>query len=374
MVDENETGTPLEDEVLETEVENEEATPGEDGGTPAENEEAPVDEEAPAEGEEPAEGEDDDEEEPEVGADGKPVGFQPNLKFKAGVYNKETQGIDQKEYDIDPRFKAIIKDKETQDLVLSLHQKAYGIDAVKDRLNVTREQFGEVSEENVTIKNGIQELRSVYQNAVSSGNYLKLDKFFSKLDIPESVILNYALEKVKLQDLQEKDPNQYQQIMNRQSAEDRAELMEQQRQQFAENATTTEQRLKQVETDFILQKPEIAALASEFDSRFPTKENAFRAAVFEEGQMAYFASKGKVNLTPDQAVKRVIERYALNSQPLVPQGQQAARTTGKKVVNTTTQRGGATLPNIAGRTTSATRAPKMKSIDDIKKYTKENYG
>ncbi len=299
----------------------------------------------------------------------------PNLKFKAGVFNKETKDIDQKEYEIDPRFAAIMKTPEDEKLVQELHQKAYGLESVKDRLADTRVALQSTVEENEEIKGGIQELRTIYQTAVQTQNPHKLDKFFAKLQIPQNVILDYALAKVQLNEMQQENPAQAQAILSRLEAENRAEELAQQREQATQNAITQEQRANFLQTDFILQQPEVSALAQEFNSRFPKEENAFRARVIEEGRLAYALSQGRVKLTPQQAINSVIEKFALKTSPLVPQSQAAASVPAKKAAPAApAKRTVATLPNVQGRSTSPLKQPKPRSIEDLKKISRDMYG
>ena len=148
--------------------------------------------------------------EPEEGEEVDPAAaeaFKPNLSFKAGVYNKETKDLEQKDYTIDPKFAAIMKDPESEKLVRELHEKAFGLDSVKERYTETRGQLQQVSQVNRELQGGISDLRKTYQSAVQTGNWHKLDKFFATLQIPQENILKYAMAKVQLSEMPEAQRN-----------------------------------------------------------------------------------------------------------------------------------------------------------------------
>lgn len=342
-------------------------TPGSEGQT------APEGTEAPAEGSEaPA---------PELGADGKPVvpAFKPQTKFKAGIFNKESRDFEQKEFEIDKRFHALMKDPESEKLVRELHTKAYGLEGVKARLDDTRSQLGEVAKENHRITSSVQDLKGIYQTAVKTQDWLKLDSFFQKLSIPEDHILNYALEKVKLNDLAQTNPAAYQDRIARRNAEIQAEQIQQDLQRNQSQAMQQAYETKMIQIDMALTSPTVAEIAKDFDTR-SGREGAFKDMVKREGEYAYLQSQGRVDLTPQQAIERAMATLGLKAgapakaptpgqpNPAAPQGTPNTLN-GKPVV----QRTNAAIPNINGTGASPLK-PKVRSIDDIKNYAKQHHG
>lgn len=354
----------LEQEVVENEVV--ENTPEE---TPIESEEPAQEEESEEAPEEPTPGEEGGEEEegeeqPEVPA------FKANTKFKAGVYNKETRELEQKEYDIDKRFHSLMKTPEDEKLVRELHEKAYGLDSVKERYNETRTFANNVFQENTDIKKSIDEVRTIYRSAVASGNYHKLDKFFDKLQVPQDVVLSYALAKVQLNEM---DPAQRNAIVGQLDAENKAEELARQQAQTSESFAQIAHQNKQIQLDFTLNRAEVSPLAQAFDERMGTP-GAFKKAVEQAGQLAWLTSKQ--DLTPEQAVQAVIKQYNLTTSPMVPpakvnagQGQPGAGGAQKPVV----KRAAGTIPNVQGRSTSPLKS-KPKDMDALLKYRKEQHG
>lgn len=293
--------------------------------------------------------------------------YKPNLVFKAGVYNKETKDLEQKDYTIDPKFASIMKDPESEKLVRELHEKAFGLDSVKERYTETRGQLQQVSQVNRELQGGINDLRKTYQSAVQSGNWHKMDKFFSTLQIPQENILKYAFAKVQLNEM---DPAQRNAIMGQIEAENRAETLAQQQSQAQQGSQTQAQQYRQLQIEVVMNKPEVSELAKAFDAR-AGKPGAFEDAVRREGSLAWHSGQ---DIPPQQAVERVIENYGLKSGVSTTAAQTPAVTTPAPGKPALVQRTTQTIPNVQGRSTSPIKTPKPKSIDDLVKYRKEQYG
>lgn len=322
-------------------------------------EEEPADEEA--EGEEGAEGEEEEE---------SPV----NSKFKTSVYNKETKKFETRELDIDKRFHGLMKDPDGEKLIRELHEKAYGLDSVKERFVETKNFASQVVKENDEIKEGLTGLRNMYQSAVQSGNLHKLDGFFAKMNIPQDVVMRYAIEKAALTEM---DPAQRNAILAQNHAEQRAEEEGAERQRLSETMASHVSQLKLAQMETLMVRPEVDAFAKAYDAQMG-REGAFREEVVRTGQLAWFQEKK--DLSADQAIRHVITQYgSLVKNPATPgqqqpgQGgvQQAAGTqgaNGKALVQKTTK----TIPNIQGRSSSPLKS-KPRSVEDLKKIYKDNY-
>jgi hypothetical protein len=192
-----------------------------------------------------------------------------------------------------------------------------------------------------------------------------LDDFFAALDIPQENIMKYALEKVKLAEM---DPAARQAVLSQLDADRRAEMLQQERDSAASETATLSQQNIALQVDFVLAKPEVAALAAEFDKRVG-KPDAFKQAVYREGSLAW--NDGEV-LPPHEAVQRVIKNYGLSGTGAAPAAQtpspgQAAPQ--KPVVKRTTQ----TIPNVGSRNASPLPS-KPKNLDEVLKYRKETHG
>lgn len=286
--------------------------------------------------------------------------FSPNYKFKASVYNKESKALDQKEYDIDPKFHALMKTPEDEKLVRELHEKAFGIDSVKERLNETKEQAQKHASDLNEYKTTVSSLQKIYQTAVSTGNYHKLDGFFQKLNIPQDVVMQYALEKVRLNEMPEAQRNA---IMGQLQAETRAETVAEQQERLNQQMATAAQQMKSMQFEAHLSRPDISTVAQQFDARVG-KPGAFKLEVARVGELAWYQSGGKIDLTPEQAAQQVISNYGLSAQV---SGQLPGPASAPKVP---LQRTTKTIPNVSGKSASPLGS-KPKSIEDLKNMYKE---
>lgn len=355
----------VEDQIEEV-VETPEVTEAEPSETPVEGEAASeVKEEEPAEGEESPSGKEASAEEGEE--DSEQPGHKPNFKFKAGIYNKETKELGQKELEIDKSFAPLMKTPEGEKLIRELHEKAHGLDSVKERLAEAKNYSQQIAKENSDITGSINELRTIYQSAVKTKNYHKLDSFFEKLNVSPEVVLNYAYEKAKLMEM---PPEQRQVVESRLEADRRADELSKQNSHYSEEMVALAQQTKTLQLQTVLASPEISQLAQAFDERL-SKPGAFEQAVIRAGQVAWALEKK--NLTVPEAVRAVINDYGLTTKPNLPPGKQSAQAAdGSGVKKPVIQRETQTIPNVQGRSSSPL-AKKPRSVEDIKKYYKENY-
>lgn len=309
----------------------------------------------------------------EAETEGEEEEHKPNVKFKAGVFNKENKQLEQKEFEIDPKFHGLMKDPEGEKLVRELHEKAYGLQSVKERFELVRQENQQIATENMSIKGSIDGMRKTYQSAVQSGNFHKLDGFFAKLDIPQDVILKYALAKVQLN---EASPEQQQAVMAQIKAESDAEVLAQQREQFQSQNFEQQIQMKEMMLDHTLARAEIASLANEYDTRVG-KPEAFKQLVRREGQLAWHTEN--VDLSPEQAIKRVIENFGLkNGSHGLPAAQQQTATQTTSPGSTAkpppvVKRTAKTIPNVQGRSTSPLQG-KTRTMEQLLKYRKEQHG
>lgn len=282
----------------------------------------------------------------------------PNFKFK----------VMDKEHEIDEFVRGAIKDQDTEKKVKELYEKAYGLDVVKPRFQETRERFKQLNEAHTSVMAGIQELRETY----SRGDF---DSFFKKLNIPQEKVLQWIIDKAQYNEL---PPEQRQVLDARKNAEQEAWDLRKQNQtleqQYEEAATQARERALQVE----LVRPDIKAFSEAFDAKgFKNREGkpvSFLDAVIETGEYAWYASQGKVDLSPEQAIQEVMARWGAAVQPaqaqpkadpqLIPVNGAAG---GQGAPASQTPRATSTIPNVAGRQTSSVAKSKPKSIEDLKK-------
>ena len=286
----------------------------------------------------------------EVDAEGQPV-FKPNTKMK----------ILDKEVEIPKNLQRFMTDKASEKEIRDLYSFAEGAKHLKLKNAEISQKFTEKSHEMQRFQAGVDELRNVYTSAVQTGNWHKLDTFFEKLQIPQDHIMTWALEKAKLAQM---EPAQRAAVENQIAADKQAEMMRaQQGSRDSQNAQLMRE-LKQVQIEQTLARPEIAAMASEYEGR-TGQPGSFKAMMNRYGQLAWMQSNGKTNLTPPQVVAQMAKDFGLTGKvaaakpgPATPGG---SNVPGKKIVQRSTN----TIPNMQGRAGASPLKNKPKSIADL---------
>lgn len=328
---------------------NAENTEGEENSETEANEEA----EAGAEGEENAEAE-------------AVVAYKPNTKIKVGTYDPQTRQFSQKEMDIDARFHDLMKTPEDEKLIRELHEKAHGLDSVKAR-------FTEEKNVSTQFKSHYSELQNIYKQATTGPetNILKMDKWLKTIDVPEAVMLKWAEQKVKLFQLSQENPEQYNAIQakldSENLAEDRLKQQTNIQHQYAEQA----QQIKTIQLDSVLQTPDAIALAAQYTVQ--TGKSDFKEAVIQAGKLAWFTSQK--DISPQEALQNVVSQFGLKPGQAAPaqNGAGGSLPSGAPKKAIAQKKTTGTIPNIQGKNSSPLRS-KPKSVEDILKHRKEAHG
>lgn len=282
--------------------------------------------------------------------------YKPNLKFR----------VMDKEHEIPKEFEAMMTDEKSEKMVRELHEKALGLDVVKQKFNETREERNGLATELAGIKNGIDGLKGIVQGAMKSGNLLKLDDFFQRLNIPQETIMKYALSKVQFSNL---PPEQQQMIQANMDAERRQQDLEAQNQGFQSDIQRQATELKRQQLDYALARDEYREVAEAWDTK-SGKPGSFRQLVAQTGYLAWLQSGQTVDMSPEEAIKQVITGFGLQTSTPASPGA-AASVAGNTAATTPPsqriiQRETRTIPNIQGRSSSPLKT-KPKSIEDLKK-------
>ena len=281
--------------------------------------------------------------------------YNPNYKFK----------VMDKEHEIAEHFRGIIKDAESEKMVRELHEKAYGLDVVKPRFNDLREKFKGVEQEARTYKEGINELREHY----TRGDF---DSFFQKLNIPQEKVLQWVLDKAQYNEL---PPEQRQVLDAKRSAEQRAIQLEKQNHTVQQKYEDALVQAKARDLQVALERDDVRQFSESFDAR-AGKPGSFLEEVINRGELAWYTSKGKVELSPEQAIQEVLTRYQGLVQhkpaqaPMIPVNGNAPAANGHAPQAPTATKT-PTIPNIGGRQSSSVSKAKPRSLDDLKDLYKK---
>lgn len=278
--------------------------------------------------------------------EGETPDWQPNFKLK----------VMDKEHEIPEIFRSAITNAESEKAFREVYEKALGLDHVKPKLQEFQKKYAEVNGAHTNVMAGIQDLREAYQR----GDF---ESFFNKMQIPEEKILQWVIKKAQYNQL---PPDQRQAMDERRASENRAIQLEKQNRSYQQQIEAQTTQAKSYGLQVTLGRPDVQSFASSFDET-AGKPGSFREAVRQHGDYVYRSSNGRVDLTPEQAVQQVMERYGKFVQPRsAPQG-------GQGNPNPIQQAPTKPLPNLgSGRGGSAaTGKPKFTSLDQLKAHARK---
>ena len=304
-----------------------------------EGEEAPAGKKTASEGEEAGEEAEDGEESPGE--------YKPNLKFK----------VQDKEHEFHKSLHGLVNE-ETEPVLRELHEKAMGLDIVKPKLEATRQQLTQVTQQH---QSTISEVGRVlgYLNAKD------FDSFFESLNVPPHEVAKWLAEKIEVERL---PPEQKAVYTEREQLRKRLNTLEGTVQSVTSQHADATGQARLAALDAKLASDEtVRSIAAGFDER--NGQNAFKRAVAIHAAHVFNAQKR--DLTPDEAVEDYIKTMGLTApaqSKVTPKpGVQATR----RVVARPKVK---TIPNYGGSQASALPDRKPKSIEDIKKMRREKYG
>lgn len=269
-----------------------------------------------------------------------PTPFTPNFKVK----------VMDKEYEIPEFMQGVITDAETEKTIRELHEKAYGLDIVKPKLQEARQKIQERDAQIQAYDASIGELREIYQRK-------DFDSFFDKLKIPVEEVLQWVVDKVNYQEL---PPEQRHAVEARRTAERKAWEAEKRAQQLEGSMDERATAAKINEFKLALQLPDIKSYAESFDTA--RGEGAFQKAVGERGELAWYSRQE--DISPIKAIQEVMALYGSmgSAQTPAPQAPQAA---AAPVTPTPPAKAPPVIPNVSGRQATPMKG-KPRSLDELK--------
>lgn len=281
---------------------------------------------------------------PEAAAATAAQAFSPNFKFKAA----------NKDHEIPEFLRGVIKDEQSQKYMHQLFEKAYGIDAVKERFQGLRQEHQQLNQAYGTVMQTVQMGREAYQRG-------DLDTVFKTFSIPEEKVLQWAVKKVQLSQL----PHDQRSVHEAREAAERRnwELERSQASTSQEHLQTQSQHLVEM-LDIVLERPDISAVAQAYEAR--KSPGAFRDLAIQMGVMEYNTS-GKV-LSPLEAAQKASDLLGgvpQNSQPQQAAAQAAPAQQATPATSVQPQK--IMLPNAGGGRAAAPAKSKIKSLDDIRR-------
>lgn len=273
--------------------------------------------------------------------------YTPNFKFK----------VKDKELDFEDWAKNSIKDPETEKRIRELHEKAYGLDEVKNHRETIQTQYKELATKHQRLEGSVNVLGQLAKQK-------RYGEFFQALGIPENDVLGYAVDVLKYREL---PPEQKRAIEEQRMREQQLAALEAQTQEQHTQMQTLAQQYKANEMNFVMSRPDISQVAQNYDARVG-KPGAFQRAVIERG--AYHEMMNQTSISAEQAVNEVIQLIGGTAAMQAPNPVQMS--------NTSATQGGIlkqeqkpTIPAFAGQSGKSPAKKVFTRIEDIRKHAQQ---
>lgn len=269
--------------------------------------------------------------------------YEPNFKFKV---------MDQ-EHEIPEAFRTIIKDSDSEKMAREIFEKAYGLDHVKPKYEMTKKELEELRNEYNPIKGDLEILSQLLKNK-------DYGPFFQSFGLTDEDIINHAMSVLEYHQL----PPEKRQAMDAQKAQSlkyykaQQELDVMKQQQAQQELNTVHQELQS-----FVKQPHIQGIADSFNAR-AGQQDAFERAVIAHAQNHF--AQTKQDLSVQQAIESFIKLFGLVGQPSQAPAQAGAPASAQPAERK------ATLPK-GGTSTASPVKPKVKTIDDLRKLQRESF-
>lgn len=278
--------------------------------------------------------------------------YTPNYKYK----------VMDKELEVPEMFKGLVKDAATEKQIKEILEKAEGLPEVKKSRDSVREELKSYKSQVEPTVATVTQASQLYQQGVRSmqeGNaragVFKLEESFKLMGIPDKVLQQYVYQKLQLDELPPEQKASYnrERELERQNAQYQEQLTQVQTQYQQTAISQRQQELNQV-----FSKPEIQSIVQSFDQR--NGPGSFHNEVVLRGRM--YATTYNQDISAEQAVSEIIQKYGLQAPAAVAPQQQVAAQGAVPVIPAV--KGGTASP--AGRS--------FKSTEDLVRYRNEKFG
>ena len=267
----------------------------------------------------------------------------PNFKYK----------FENEEREIDPFFRALIKDADSEKKVREIVQLADALPKYKEKLQGTTEWI------QTTAQPALQKYEQLNEALAEMGGYLKqkdFDTFFETLKVNEEDVFRWAAKKLSLRELPQEQQDVYNENQRLKREARKAERLEA---AFNQRDEIEAVQARRFHLDQGLAKPEVKNLADAVDAVLG--KDAFLNRVIEIGQLAARNSGGKEDLSVDEAIARAVKQY----EPFIK-----AANAGKASPQAATQTTPPVIPQVSGTSNVPTKRS-VKSMADIEARKKE---
>jgi hypothetical protein len=334
---------PAEEEAPEVEESEENSSDqGEKDEKPAEETDEKVEEEKPEDAEKPAE---------EIAAAAPEAEkFVADFKYRA----------DGKDLEVPEFLRPLIKDKASQDQIVTMLKKHDAFDTVSARRDQFKNERDVERSEKQKYAGAIDDMRATYQRG-------DIDGFLKKCEISEESMLKWATEKAKY--LMGDDAYRAQVDQQNKLRQD-AWKNESQANTYQTQFQELEAKQLQTEFNYEMLKPEVSSFADSFD-KFAGKQGAFIEEVKNRGELAYL--REKKTISPGEVIQAIMKQFGSIAQaPQKVQVEPPKNVVIPKVVVKPAPKV-ATIPTVKGTQASPTKEG-FTSMDKLRQYRKDTYG
>lgn len=296
------------------------------------------------------------ESQPQVEGEGQPVvaapTYTPNFKFKYGF--EENGIVSQKEAEIDPMFRALIKDAESEKKIKEIFEKAYGIDVVKNHLSREKQNRTQIESKYTGIDKSLKQLSRFVQSD-------DFDSFFQATNIPAEKIFKWVQKKLNEEALPQE---QRVELERQKEIQRKAYLLEQQNEGYLQAYQETMDMQRQTQLQTALSRPDVVQVSQIYDEKVG-EPGAFQQMVIDRG-LHVWRTQGR-DISADEALQWVMSRVgqfvggpAAVGQQTMPQVHPAGQNQAARKPPV--------IPAVSGGATSPVRkAPR--SLEELKKIS-----
>lgn len=275
--------------------------------------------------------------------------YQPNFKFKS--FGKEQE--------IDPLFRGLIKDKDSEEKIRKLHEKAYAMEPFQNESKKYKTEFDAYKSKTEP------DIRAMghFNNLLAKKDW---DNFFGGLKVPEEEIFNWVQKRLELRSMAPEQRAEFEkQTQVRQQNYAYENQISQSQKQYQQLATET----RTMQLDNTLARADVLSQAEQID-RVYGEPGAFRNLVIEEA-MNHFNRTGE-DLSAAQAVQMAVQKYSRfmsqqqNQGAMGQQPQMGMQGGGQQITSTANA---PVIPHVGGSARSPIKKS-PRSIEDLKQMAK----
>ena len=278
--------------------------------------------------------------EPEVEGDVNPDegdDWEPNYNYR---FNDE-------DYEMDERLQGLIKDRESNELIRELVEKAEGLPQIKEQRQNLRDEISQLRHTEQERQAAVHQMTQMIQQG-------DIRSFTKAWGITPEQIREMALEDARVAEM---EPHERQAYERNLQAQEQTWSLQQQNQRLTQQYNQMAVNQRESELQQTLGNERYAYAAQVFDER-AGRPGAFREEIIRRGQ--YYAQVQQRDVSPHQLADEIMHYMG----PVEQQAPQQAPQHGQKRVVTGERK--PTLPQVRAGSASPVKG-KVKSIADIKK-------